>query len=309
MIPEIPDFFQSRSRKNPYSRRKLARRRMILRILAGVLPPALGGIYSKLEASWLDLSKITLPFRGIQKQEKLKLLHLSDLHLSKTVSIEEIQLALRMGFSESPDACFITGDFITDIPSEPDLEGLGKLLSMFSSKIPTYACLGNHDGGSWAARHGGPDTSDNLKRVLKKSGVRLLVNERIRVRIKGIPLQIAGVGDFWSRECQPRLCLTHRSQTPSKEPVILMCHNPDAKEILRPYFWNLMLAGHTHGGQFVVPFTKFAPFAPVVDQSMIEGLHRWDQWRHIHITRGVGNIYGFRFNCRPEVSLIELVSK
>jgi predicted MPP superfamily phosphohydrolase len=71
---------------------------MILRILAGVLPPALGGIYSKLEASWLDLSKITLPFRGIQKQEKLKLLHLSDLHLSKTVSIEEIQLALRKGF-------------------------------------------------------------------------------------------------------------------------------------------------------------------------------------------------------------------
>ena len=107
----------------------------------------------KLEASWLDLSKITLPFRGIQKKkEKLKLLHISDLHLSKTVSIEEIQLALRKGFSESPDACFITGDFITDIPSEPDLEGLGKLLSMFSLKIPTYACLGNHDGGSWASR-------------------------------------------------------------------------------------------------------------------------------------------------------------
>jgi predicted MPP superfamily phosphohydrolase len=67
---------------------------MILRILAWVLPPSFGGIYSKLEASWLDLSKITLPFRGIQKQEKLKLLHISDLHLSKTVSIEEIQLAL-----------------------------------------------------------------------------------------------------------------------------------------------------------------------------------------------------------------------
>ena len=186
---------------------------------------------------------------------------------------------------------------------------MGKLLSMFSLKIPTYACLGNHDGGSWASKHGGLSTSDVLKRVLKKSGVRLLVNERIRVRIKGIPLQIAGVGDLWSKECHPRLCLIHRSQTPGREPVILMCHNPDAKEILRPYFWNLMLAGHTHGGQFIVPFTKFAPFAPVVDQSMIEGLHRWDKWRHIHITRGVGNIYGLRFNCRPEVSLIELVSQ
>ena len=309
MTPEVPDFFQSRIRKKPYGRKKLARRRLILRILAGILPPVFAGVYSKVEASWLDFSKITLPFRGIQKEEKLKLLHISDLHLSKTVSIEEIQVALRKGFSESPDACFITGDFITGIPSEPELEGLGKLLSIFSTKIPTYACLGNHDGGSWASRHGGPDTSNDLKKILKKSGVRLLVNERIRVRIKGIPLQIAGLGDLWSRECQPRLCLINRSQTPSREPVILMCHNPDAKQILSSYFWNLMLAGHTHGGQFIVPFTKFAPFAPVVDQSMVEGLHRWDQWRHIHITRGVGNLYGLRFNCRPEVSLIELVSK
>ena len=75
MTPEIPDFFQSKVRKNPYSRKKLARRRIILRILAGVLPPAFAGIYSKVEASWLDLSKITLPFRGIHKREKLKLLH------------------------------------------------------------------------------------------------------------------------------------------------------------------------------------------------------------------------------------------
>lgn len=309
MSPEIPDYFKSKSKSRPYGRRKMARRRMILRILAGVLPPVLGGVYSKLEAGWLDISKIKLPFRGIQRQEKIKLLHLSDLHLSKNFPIEKIEEALRKGFAESPDACFITGDFITDIPNEQELEGLGKLLSMFASKIPTYACLGNHDGGSWSSANGGLATSDDIKRVLRKARVRLLVNERVSVRIKGIPLQIAGVGDFWSKECQPRLCLVHRSQTPPRDPVILMCHNPDAKEILKPYFWNLMLAGHTHGGQFVVPFTKFAPFAPVVDQSIVQGLHRWDQWRHIHVTRGVGNLYGFRFNCRPEINLIELVSK
>ena len=128
---------------------------MIIRILAGVVPPITGGVYSKLEAGWLDSSTIKLPFRGIKKQEKLKLLHISDLHLSKTFSLEQIEEALRKGFSESPDACFITGDFITDIPNETELEGLGKLLSMFASKIPTYACLGNHDGGSWSSAHGG----------------------------------------------------------------------------------------------------------------------------------------------------------
>ena len=92
--------------------------------------------------------------------------------------------ALRKGFSESPDACFITGDFITDIPNETELEGLGKLLSMFASKIPTYACLGNHDGGSWSSAHGGLATSDEIKRILGKARVRLLVNERISVELR-----------------------------------------------------------------------------------------------------------------------------
>ena len=62
----------------------------------------------------------------------------------------------------------ITGDFITDTPTEPELQSLGKLLLRFSSKCPIYACLGNHDGGSWASKNGGPHTSEDLKRVLKK---------------------------------------------------------------------------------------------------------------------------------------------
>ena len=125
MRPEIPDFFQPRPGKYPYNRRKIARRRMILRILAGVLHPVFGGIYSKLEANWLDLSKISLPFKGIQKQEKLKLLYISDLHLSQAVSLENIETALRKSFTESPDACFITGYFITDTPTEAELQSLG----------------------------------------------------------------------------------------------------------------------------------------------------------------------------------------
>ena len=309
MSPEIPDYFNSKSKSHPNGSGRMARRKIILRILAGVLPPVLGGVYSKLEAGWLNISKIKLPFRGIQRQEKIKLLHLSDLHLSKSFPIEKIEEALRKGFAESPDACFITGDFVTDIPNEQELKGLGKLLSIFASKIPTYACLGNHDGGSWSSANGGLATSIEIKKILNKAGVRLLVNERVSAGIKGVPIQIAGVGDFWSDDCKPKKCLIHRSQNPPREPVILLCHNPDAKEILKPYFWDLMLAGHTHGGQFVVPFTNYAPFAPVSDKSMVQGLHRLDQNRQIHITRGVGNLYGFRLNCRPEINLIELVSK
>ena len=66
-----------------------------------------------------------------------------------------------------------------------------------------------------------------------------------------------------------------------------------------------MLCGHTHGGQFKVPFLNFTPFAPVSDHSMVEGLHSW-KGRQIHVTRGVGNLWGIRLNCRPEISLLEI---
>ena len=106
----------------------------------------------------------------ILKEENLKLLHISDLHLSKTFSLDQIETALRIGLSASPDACFITGDFITGKPSQNEFQALGNILSKFSSKIPTYACLGNHDGGSWASSHGGFATSEKIRWIYKSKG-------------------------------------------------------------------------------------------------------------------------------------------
>lgn len=308
MEPEVPDYFESKKENRQKQTRNLFNRRSILRLLTLLSPPIAGLGYGKYEADWIEVSKKTIAIPGINKEKKIKLLHISDLHLSQAFSIQQIKIALHKGFIESPDACFITGDFITDTPNNEELEELCRTLSIFASKIPTYACLGNHDGGSWSSANGGFASSNEIKRILNKAGVRLLVNERVSARIKGSSFQIAGVGDFWSEDCNPKKCLIHRSQNPPRDPVILMCHNPDAKELLKPYFWNLMLAGHTHGGQFLVPFTNYAPFAPVIDKSMVQGLHRLAQNRHMHITRGIGNLYGFRFNCRPEISLLELVS-
>jgi hypothetical protein len=65
------------------------------------------------------------------------------------------------------------------------------------------------------------------------------------------------------------------------------------------------LCGHTHGGQIVLPLIG-APWAPVRDKRFIAGLYSWEN-RWIHITRGVGNVHGGRFNCPPEVSLLTLL--
>ena len=137
------------------------------------------------------------------------------------------------------------------------------------------------------------------------SRIKLLHNQRESIYLKGQILSISGVGDLWSKTCLPQKCLPPQTSQSNSGPSIVLCHNPDAKEILDSYKWDLMLCGHTHGGQFKVPFLNFTPFAPVSDHSMVEGLHSW-KGRQIHVTRGVGNLWGIRLNCRPEISLLEI---
>jgi predicted MPP superfamily phosphohydrolase len=87
--------------------------------------------------------------------------------------------------------------------------------------------------------------------------------------------------------------------------TVLLSHNPDVKEEVAPRHWQLMLSGHTHGGQLRVPWLGATPFAPVRDKRFVAGLHRWnDRW--IHVTKGVGNVYGMRINCPPEISFLTL---
>ncbi len=83
-------------------------------------------------------------------------------------------------------------------------------------------------------------------------------------------------------------------------PAILLAHNPDTKDVLADRPWDLMLSGHTHGGQVVLPFVG-ERFVPVRDKRFIAGLKEWNG-RQVYVTRGVGNVAGVRINCRPEVT-------
>ena len=114
-------------------------------------------------------------------------------------------------------------------------------------------------------------------------------------------MQLVGVGDLWSRELDGAAAFREAEKN---VPTILLAHNPDSKIALGNRAWHLMLSGHTHGGQIRLPLLG-APFAPVVDKRYIAGLKPWrDRW--IHVTKGVGNVHGVRFNCRPEVSLLRI---
>ena len=206
---------------------------------------------------------------------------------------------MRLGIEAKPDLICITGDFITRLWD--DWDRYAEILALLSHSAPTFACLGNHDGGVWSHGRGGYATSARIEALLARADVSLLHNASREIALRGRTLHLVGVGDFWAQQMDaPRAF----AGVPADAETILLSHNPDTKDMLATFPWKLMLCGHTHGGQLDLPFIG-TPFAPVVDKRFVRGLHRWEE-RWIHITKGVGNLHGLRFNCPPEVSVLTL---
>ncbi len=251
------------------------------------------------EPTWFE---VTEKYVSIDRfGSPLRILHLSDFHASESVSLESIERAIDISLKTGADVAFITGDFITwRLSNEIEYQ---RILKKLSTSIPTYACIGNHDGGRWAGSSHGYKDFSKVRALLKDSGITLLFNEIKQVEVSGKTLSVVGLGDYWSGDTKPNGVLN--SNRPRDEAVIVLSHNPDSKADLKRYDWDLMLCGHTHGGQLVIPIIGFRPFLPVIDKSFPEGLLTWGK-RHVHITRGVGNLHGLRFNCRPEISILNV---
>lgn len=286
----------------PRCQSRRASRRWFLRVLGLGATGALGGAaYARfVEPRWLAVERHEVPL-GLASGTPLRLLQLSDLHASAEVPLDFIARAVALGLAERPDLVCLTGDFVTH--QFGDLQGYAKILARLSQSAPAFACLGNHDGGNWVASRGGYPTTREVAGLLAAGRVELLHNRARRVTVAGQELRLVGLGDWWADDMEPDAAFAGVPAEP-RRPTLLLSHNPDTKDHLSGHRWDLMLSGHTHGGQFRAPLLG-APFAPVRDKRYVAGLHRWrDHW--LHITRGVGNLHHLRFNCRPEVSLLTL---
>ena len=234
-------------------------------------------------------------------QQPLRILHLSDIHASPSVSFEDIERAIDLSLELNTDVAFLTGDYITD--TLPNPEEYQRILKKLSDRMPTYACIGNHDGGKWAGSTDGYKDFSKIAKLLESSGIQFLFNAKTETKIKGSRVVLVGLGDLWSDDCKPELVLN--KERVEETAIFVLSHNPDSKSLLKKYDWDLMCCGHTHGGQLVVPFIGARPFLPVRDKSFPEGILSWEN-QHIHITRGIGNLHGMRFNCRPEISILNV---
>jgi predicted MPP superfamily phosphohydrolase len=275
---------------------RITRRKALFGLAAGAAAAAYPTL---IEPRWLDLTHRQAKLSGLRSP--VRILHMSDLHSSFFVPMSMIEHAVTVGLSAKPDLICVTGDFITsgaDFLSKEYIAALKRL----STAAPTYAVLGNHDGGPWTEALDGRSDHKDVDRLLEESGIELLHNRSKIIAVRDSTLSLVGTGDLWNQELDAHQAFSEVGP----DPVVLLSHNPDGKDFVANYPWQLMLSGHTHGGQVIIPFVG-PHYAPVQDKRYVDGLRPWGT-RQIQVSRGVGNVLGVRFGCRPEITLLELVS-
>jgi predicted MPP superfamily phosphohydrolase len=223
-----------------------------------------------------------------------RIVHLTDLHYGLLVPLGLIRRVIERANQLKPDLIVCTGDYVHEKNSTKQIDQVWPVLSQLSAPSGVFSVLGNHDHWADTAR------SDYwLERT--EQGLR---HKLARIEREGQYFWMAGAGDLWE---------DHRSldgllnKVPTADCRIVLAHNPDTADTDYTFRVDLMLSGHTHGGQVNIPFIG-TPVLPVLNKDYSSGLKQSPRGCTVFISKGIGwAIYPVRFNCFPEIAVLELI--
>lgn len=248
------------------------------------------------EPRWLQLSRTTIHLRSLPPSlEGLRIGLLSDLHVRRGRSLGVIRSAVAAIMDTRPDLIAITGDLAEDVP------GLHAVLdALMPLAAPVCVCVvpGNHD--HLAGIQAWHDA------VAARKAIHDLTNRYILVERAGATICVAGVDDHI--EGSPRLTLPDPAD---RDLTIVLAHSPDQAERCRRAYdaVDLILSGHTHGGQVRVPFVG-PPVSAAANPDLYDNGLRRRPWTQVYTSRGLGTSrLPIRFLARPEVALLELTRR
>ncbi len=243
------------------------------------------------EPQMLSVEHQPIALRRLPKVfEGFRIVQLSDIHHGPFSSTEQIERAVETANRLKPDIIALTGDYISRERqfAAPCAEMLGKLRARYG----VYAVLGNHDHWTDAAL---------LTDLFRAEGMRVLINEGMRFEMRGGAFWLAGVDDTMVGLEDLPLALAGSRQDETK---LLLAHNPIILRRAARAGVDLVLSGHTHGGQVAFRPERSASGKP--RRRLLKGLGRQGHTQ-IYINRGLGTVVlPIRYGCPPEVSLLEL---
>jgi predicted MPP superfamily phosphohydrolase len=242
----------------------------------------------------IPITNLPGPFRGY------RIVQISDIHLEEFTEPFFLERVVRKVNALNPDLVLLTGDFITH-GSLTFLNGAhaayraAEVIATLTAPL-RYAILGNHDVAV---------NSSMVIHALTSHGTPVLVNQYAAVEKNGERLWLCGLEDPGTSH--PDLDLAVPAQP--RAPVILLSHEPDYADTVvdhpRGPLVDLMLSGHSHGGQIRLPFTG-PLILPPMGQKYPEGPYQFNKMQ-LYVNRGIGTVgLPFRLNCPPEITLLTL---
>lgn len=254
---------------------------------------ALAGMWFGLATAVQDpvVARYTKAVPGLERP--VTLVQLSDIHASRfDMPVARIRRIVAMANARRPDAIVLTGDFISGYPgSWTAAEARAALAPLAGLKAPlgVFAVLGNHDSPAL------------LRAALAETGVRLLI---ARARNIG-PLTIVGADDLLSGRNAVASLNRAVEGVPPDRVIIAIAHEPEFMQWL-PRRVPLIIAGHTHGGQILLPLLGTIPHNKFVDVHL-RGLYR-EHGQTLIVSSGLGtSVVPFRIGVTPEIAEISLL--
>lgn len=219
---------------------------------------------------------------------------LADVHVQgPDLSPERMAGIVERVSAQRPDLVLIAGDFSGDRTLRTRLyseDEIAASLKGLRAPLGVYAVLGNHD--HW---RDGPA----MKRAIAAAGIPVLVNQAVRAG----PLTIAGADDIDTRNADIEALTRSAAALPG--PAIVLSHSPDIAPVLPPQF-GLVLAGHTHCGQIVLPLIGYLATASRYGERYACGLVR-EPGRTTIVSAGIGtSVLPLRFGAPPDFWIITL---
>jgi predicted MPP superfamily phosphohydrolase len=241
--------------------------------------------YGWFEAGWLRTRVLEVPVDGLPAElDGLRVAHLSDFHFGPLSRGRVAGLRASEWVRErAPDLVVVTGDLLSRPRGRDDLDEA-------LAGLDAYAVLGNHDVAV---------TRDPFSSAAELDGLpaTLLVGDSRFVRLRGVPVQIAGT--------KPYVNAPTPAPDDEAEFRILLSHYPR----LRTPGYRLVLAGHMHAGQIVVPYPRGKLRLAHLRAPLSQGIYSADGVT-LHVSPGLGTTFvPFRFFARPEVTELVLRSR
>jgi len=243
----------------------------------------------------LDSTRTTLP-GGSQRGQRLRVALLTDMHGPHNWIDQDELIAANGGFR--PDLVCIAGDAVDRRGDEPLVHRYADL----TARLGKFATLGNWE-------YQGECDLRRLRREYERAGVRLLVNESVRIDAGDDgPVDLVGLDDWRAGSPDYSLVSSLPGAGPDAIPAVVMCHCPVGFDAISRVArrGTAVLAGHTHGGQ-IAPF-GFALVLPEGSGRYVKGTYASPDGKHaLYVSRGLGNSGPpFRIGSRPELALLEI---